>query len=169
MLFRRRQWRFTTSPWAYTQAACKINKSPPSLDSHGPEVGAANRDKTNGLMGEARAVNHVWIHKQALAIVWSRIAPFTHIDAVNTLLCAGGPISGLFAPIWGRSRTLLAADGAELAVKQFGKKTSLQVQHMIFTVRRLICTFWQGSKTAIMRMHLSCHSEMYMYPFYMYL
>lgn len=64
-------------------------------------------------MGEAGAVNHARIHKQAFAIVWNRIASFTRTD--------GGTIQGLFAPIWGRSR-MLAADGAQLAVKQFVKK-----------------------------------------------
>lgn len=73
-------------------------------------------------MGEAGAVNHARIHKQAFAIVWNRIASFTRTDAVNTLLYPGGTIQGLFAPIWGRSRTLLAADSAQLAVKQFVKK-----------------------------------------------
>lgn len=137
-LFRRRHRRFTTSPRAYTQAACKINKSPPSLDSHCPEVGAANGDKTNGLMGEARAVNHARIHKQALTVVWNRIASFTPTNAVNTLFYPGGTIQGLFALIWGRSRTLLAADGAQLAMKQFNKKktkntSSGELQPMTFT------------------------------------
>lgn len=80
-------------------------------------------------MGEARAVKHAQIHKEALVIVWKETASFTRIDAVHTLLCRGGTIQGVFTLIWARSRTLLAADGAQLAVKQFVKRQ----QPMTFT------------------------------------
>lgn len=126
-LFRRHCQRFTTSPRAYTQAHARLIRARRVL------IHTVFMSK---LLTETRQMvwrvrpglqsMHIWcarIHKQILAIVWNRMPPFTH-------LCCGH-LSASWCHHWGpvcsdleEIQAFLAADGTQLAMRQFSKSTS---------------------------------------------
>lgn len=70
-------------------------------------------------------------------------------------MCPETTILGLFALIWRRSRTFLAADGTQLAMRQFSKNTSsLSCSPWHLPVQRVHLHILTMVRTSIMRMHM---------------
>lgn len=117
---------------------CKINTCPLSLDSQCLEVGAANGDKTNGLMGEARAVNHVhgFINRPLLLCEaeWPPLHTFMFWMPCGVLMAPSGVCLLWFGGDPGLF--FLTADSSQLAVKWFSKKKKQlfdELQSVTFT------------------------------------